>query len=95
VPVTVAVSVTDRCDPSVSFELVSITSNEAENGQGDGNTTGDIQGAAVGTPDTSFLLRAERSGQGDGRVYTIVYRATDGAGNSGLAAAYVHVPKHR
>jgi len=49
----------------------------------------------VGTPATSFLLRAERSGQGDGRVYTIVYRATDSAGNSGLAAAYVRVPKHR
>jgi hypothetical protein len=95
VPITAAVSVTDRCDPAVSFQLVSITSSEPENGQGDGNTTGDIQDAALGTPDTSFLLRAERSGPGDGRLYTIVYRATDGAGNTALATAYVLVPKHR
>jgi hypothetical protein len=95
VPITAAVSVTDRCDPAVSFQLVSITSSEPDNGQGDGDTTGDIQDAAPGTPDTTFLLRAERSGPGGGRLYTIVYRATDGAGNTALATAYVQVPHHR
>jgi hypothetical protein len=94
VPVTVTVVVTDRCDPSASFELVSVTSNEDDDGSGDGHTVADIQGAAIGTADTAFLLRAERSGPGDGRVYTIVYRATDGAGNVALATAHVRVPHH-
>jgi HYR domain len=92
VPVTATVAVTDRCDPAVSFQLVSIASNEPDDGLGDGDTTGDIQDAAVGTPDTTFLLRAERSGGGGGRIYTVVYRATDGSGNSSLAAAFVRVP---
>jgi hypothetical protein len=94
VPVTVTVAVTDRCDPSASFELVSVTSNESDDGPGDGDTVADIQGATIGTPDTAFLLRAERSGQGSGRVYTIVYRATDASGNAALATAYVRVPHH-
>jgi hypothetical protein len=92
VPVTVTVVVTDRCDPSASFELVSVTSDEDDDGRGDGHTVADIQGATIGTADTAFLLRAERAGPGDGRVYTIVYRATDGAGNAAVATAHVLVP---
>lgn len=95
VPVTVAISVSDRCDSAVSFELVSITSNEPDNGLGDGDTTGDIQGAEPGTADTSFLLRAERSGSGAGRTYRIEYRAVDAAGNASEATAFVRVPHNR
>jgi hypothetical protein len=76
----------------VVVQLVSITSNEPDNGTGDGDTTGDIQGASVGTADGTFALRAERSGSGGGRVYTIVYRATDASGNAGTATGYVRVP---
>jgi hypothetical protein len=79
-------------DPAVAFQLLSITSDEPDNGLGDGDTAGDIQGATLGTADTSFALRAERSGAGSGRVYTVVYRATDGSGNSSLATARVTVP---
>jgi hypothetical protein len=92
--VTATVTVTDRCDPSATFRLVSITSSEPDEGLGDGDAPGDIQDAAVGTPDTVFALRAERSGLGPGRTYTIVYRATDGAGNARDVAASVAVP-HR
>jgi hypothetical protein len=95
VTVTATVQVTDRCDPSASFQLLSVTSNERDDGQGDGDTSGDIQGVEPGTPDTSFLLRAERSGAGSGRVYTVVYRARDGAGNVAPAVAVVRVPHHR
>jgi hypothetical protein len=43
--------------------------------------------------DFTFDLRAERSGMGDGRVYTITYEATDSCGNSILASATVTVPR--
>jgi hypothetical protein len=45
-----------------SVVLNSITSNEPDNGLGDGDTENDIQNAQYGTLDTSFNLRAERSG---------------------------------
>lgn len=83
----------DACgNPSVV--LVSITSNEPDDAPGsqDGSTLFDIQGAAPGTPDFDFKLRAERSELGSGRVYTVVYRATDGSGNSALGTAFVSVP---
>ncbi len=92
VRLTARVSVADRCDPSVSFQLVSITSSEPDNGLGDGDTPGDIQGAELGTADTSFALRAERSGLGSGRVYTIVYRTSDDAGNTREGTVSVPVP---
>jgi len=37
-------------------------------------------------------LRAERSGRGEGRVYTISVTSTDSAGRTGLASAEVRVP---
>jgi hypothetical protein len=55
----------------------------------------DIQGAVFGSDDRSFALRAERHGNGNGRVYTITYRATDDAGNTTLATAIVTVPHDR
>jgi hypothetical protein len=42
--------------------------------------------------DDTFALRAERSGTGTGRVYTITYQATDACGNSTIATATVAVP---
>ena len=93
VPITATVTVADRCDPAATFELVSISSNEDDDGLGDGHTTGDIQAAAPGTADTTFLLRAERSALGEGRFYTIVYRATDGAGNAREVTSLVSVPR--
>lgn len=95
IPITVDVMVEDICDPAPTVQLVSITSNEADNGLGDGNTSPDIQGAEFGTDDRSFLLRAERSGLGTGRVYTITYRATDSSGNSTEQSAEVRVPHNR
>jgi hypothetical protein len=72
---------TDVCDPSLDVKLVSITSSEPDNANGDGNTDDDIQGAEYGTDDRSFLLRAERAGPGQGRVYRIVYSVEDDSGN--------------
>jgi len=82
--------VTDDRDPSPKVELISVTSNEPDNapGDADGNTTNDI----VIEDDDTFRLRAERSEDGTGRVYTITYRATDACGNVTEAATTVRVP---
>ncbi|HEX6789936.1 MAG TPA: FlgD immunoglobulin-like domain containing protein [Candidatus Krumholzibacteria bacterium] len=75
-----------------SWSLVSITSSESDNGRGDGHTKQDIQNAEFGTPDRCFDLRAERAGNGDGRVYEIVYGASDPSGNATYDTVYVRVP---
>jgi hypothetical protein len=85
----------DLCDPAPALELVSIASDEPDDGPGDGHTVGDIQGADLGSADGEFLLRAERQGGGDGRVYTVVYSAADASGNAVETTAEVVVPKSR
>jgi hypothetical protein len=99
VEINATVTVTDVCDPDASFVLTSITSNEPDDGLGDGDAENDIQGADFGTPDTTFMLRAERSGTGEGRTYTILYTAFDACdtnpNNTTTVTVYVHVPKSR
>jgi predicted extracellular nuclease len=90
VDVAATVTVTDA-DPNTTITLVSVTSNEPDNGLGDGDTAGDI----VIVDDFNFELRAERAGGGEGRVYTITYEVTDACGNSTIAAATVTVPRNQ
>ena len=78
----------DNFDTSPTLELVSVTSNEPDNGDDDGNTVDDI----VIVDQDTFRLRAERSESGTGRVYTITYRVTDDCGNSTTESATVTVP---
>ena len=91
VAVTANVTVSDNFDQNPVVELVSITSNEPDNGLGDGDTANDI----VIVDDFHFKLRAERSGKGDGRVYTITYKVTDACGNSTVQSVTVTVPKSK
>lgn len=93
--IAATISVADACDPAPAIELVSIVSNEPDDGLGDGDTSNDTQHAAFGTDDRSFLLRAERSGQDSGRTYTITYRARDASGNTTVKTATVIVPKNQ
>jgi hypothetical protein len=81
----------DNC-PITNASLLSIVSDEPDNGTGDGDTADDIQEALFGTEDLSFLLRSERMGGGDGRVYTVTYGVEDGSGNEASDAATVIVP---
>jgi predicted extracellular nuclease len=89
VDVSTTVDVTDA-DENATVTLLSVTSNEPDNanGNGDGNTVNDI----VIVDDDEFQLRAERSGKGSGRIYTITYEVTDACGNSTIASATVTVP---
>lgn len=85
------VTAVDLCDATISIRLQSITSSEPDDGQGDGDTPNDIQGAVVGADDRSFLLRSERGGGATGRTYTVCYEAEDGSGNVGSSCATVTV----
>jgi hypothetical protein len=86
------ITVSDAVDPNPTFVLTSIVSNEPDNGLGDGDKSNDIQEAEYGTPDVDFKLRAERSGKGNGRIYTVTYTATDASANSTSTSATVTVP---
>jgi len=92
--VAVRIDVQDLCGDAESFEiaLIDVRSDEPDNGNGDGNTINDIQGADIGSDDRSIMLRAERAGGGNGRIYTLTYQVTDGSGNGTEAEAIVYVP---
>ena len=89
VEVKAATSVTDNQDASPKVDLVGIKVSEPDDGQGSGNTSNDV----LITADGRIFVRAERSGQGNGRIYTVTYRAIDAAGNIGYNSANVTVPK--
>ena len=91
--VEVQISSADSCG-AAAVRLVSVSSSEPDDapGVGDGNTTRDIQEAATGEADVSLRLRAERDGNGPGRIYRITYEAADGSGNRALVDATVLVP---
>ena len=88
VPISITASASDIIDTHPDIHIVSITSNEPENGLGDGDTDDDwnITGAMT------CELRAERSGTGDGRIYTITVQFTDDFGNTTFGAVTVTVP---
>jgi len=86
-------SVTDICDAGVginNIEITSVSSDEPDDalGEGDGNTVQDI----VIEDSQKVDLRAERQGDGNGRVYTINYKVTDASGNIAIGSFQVWVP---
>lgn len=85
--VTVNYISSDNC-PGLTGCHLSVTSNESVNGNGDGNTSSDWEVI----DDHHVRLRAERSGNGNGRTYTIKVSCTDQHGNTGSRNAIVIVP---
>lgn len=86
-----SVSAFDDSGESPLIELVGVTSTEPADGQGDGSTESDIDI----TEENRVFVRAERSGTGNMRIYTITYKATDAAGNFAFGTADVVVPHNR
>jgi hypothetical protein len=85
-------SASDNCDPNVDINdvyILKITSDEPENGAGDGNTLNDI---VIAADCKTAQLRAERSVSGNGRVYTITFKVQDAFGNFTTATVQVKVP---
>lgn len=79
----------DNCT-STPLTGVTVYSNEAEEmDTGDGKFSPDAKNIANGT----LRLRSERQGGGNGRVYLLVGKATDGSGNSATACSTVVVPQ--
>lgn len=91
VAVSVSVSATDNCDATPMCRIISVSSNEPVNGIGDGNTAPDWEI----TGDLTVNLRAERSGGGSGREYTVTVQCTDAGGSSTMADTTVFVPHDR
>lgn len=85
------VSASDICDASASV-AITVTSNEPDNGLGDGDTVGDWAIIDNGDGTYSVQVRAERGGTGTGRIYTITATATDDAGNASSSSGQVNVP---
>jgi hypothetical protein len=81
----------DGCDDNPHYWIYDVSSNEDVNGNGDGNTEPDWE--IVG--EKHVRLRAERSGSGFGRVYTIHFRCMDGLGNGSDGSINVVVPHDR
>ena len=79
--------VTDPDNEQVTITITGVTQDEPIDGLGDGDTSPDavIQGDTV-------LLRAERSGTGDGRVYEVHFTADDGQGSTCKGSVRVSVP---
>jgi hypothetical protein len=94
VPVQLNSQALDICDPNPVVALSSATSSEPDDASGprDGTTTGDISAAEFLTPDGEAMIRAERDGAGSGRIYELIYSATDASGNTTPASAVVTVP---
>jgi hypothetical protein len=80
--------VTDPDGDPVTIAITAITQDEATDDLGDGATCPD----AIGLGTSTASLRAERSGLGDGRVYTINFTASDGKGGSCGGSVTVCVP---
>ena len=86
-PVTLSVGATDNCHLARS-KIVSVTSNEGfdnshRNRPVDWEITGDLR----------VNLRAERSGNGAGRVYTVTVECADDSANTSTVVTRVTVPR--
>jgi hypothetical protein len=93
VPVTIWANGADNGGGNL-FLTARVESSEPLDAAGDGSTEEDY---VVTPPDNAagtvlVQLRAERSGTGDGRVYTVTITATDTSGNSSEAKVNIRVP---
>jgi uncharacterized repeat protein (TIGR01451 family) len=87
VDINVSYNVNDNSGNVVT--ALSVSSNEPINGTGDGDTAPDWEVVN----NHLVRVRAERKGNGTGRVYTITITATDATGNVTTQTVTVKVPK--
>ena len=83
---------TDPDGDPVTLTVSGVTQDEPLNGTGDGDTSPD---AVLGPASNDVQLRAERSGNGDGRVYRVAFGGSDGRGGTCTGAVRVGVPHNQ
>ncbi len=90
VTITPILNASDPGGGPVTVSGPGVTSNEPQNGLGDGDTAPDwvVSGNIL-------QLRAERAAGGSGRAYSVMYTLTDQAGNTAQVDATVTVPHDR
>lgn len=100
IPIDVTVAASDVCDPNPAVELILVQSSEGYNVDTfdpafDVTEVVSKKGNDIQLVDGQLFLRAERSGDSDGRVYAITYEAVDASGNSTTATTTVEVPHNQ
>lgn len=93
VPITIEVNADDNSGGLLTIEAF-VSSNEPLNDTGDGETIPDWTEPEIDQEAGIIYLdlRAERAGDGDGRVYTILIRVTDESGNFSEVSVNIVVP---
>lgn len=84
--VLIRYNTSDNCGAVTS--KLTVSCNEPVNGNGDGNTSTDW----IVVDNHHLQLRAERAGNGNGRIYTVTISSTDAAGNTAVKTIDVIVP---
>jgi len=92
VPVHVEIAAQDACRGVARVTLVDVTSSEPDDGSADGRSTGDIVMRGATGSGADLLLRAERRGNGPGRVYRVRFLVEDDAGHARDATVEIVVP---
>jgi hypothetical protein len=90
VDIRITAQVTDTCGPA-TWKILSVTSNEPVTGGEDEDNGPDW----IITGDHTLQLRAERSGKGKGRIYSITIQASDQSGNHSTKVVTVTVPHNK
>ena len=88
------ISASDIYDPAPVTSVI-VNSNEDANGKGDGNTDSDWEVTQNSDGSYEVKLRAERSGRGSGRVYSVTISSTDSSGNTSEEIVEVSVLKSK
>ncbi|MBI3447299.1 MAG: HYR domain-containing protein [Acidobacteria bacterium] len=86
--VRLGASVTDICDPNPAIDVFVFGDEDDVEPTGGGRFSPDARSIALGT----LLLRQERKGDSDGRVYLPVVTGTDMSGNVGFDCDTVVIP---
>jgi hypothetical protein len=84
-PVRIEAEVADVCDSAPVCSIASVASSDGSNGRSDWQVQDGL----------SLMLRAERRGDGSGRIYLVDVECADRAGNRSVSTAQILVPHDR
>ena len=91
--ILITIDYTTADESGVASCILSATSSEPDNGPDDGDTSDDIR--LIPGDAHHLWLRAERDGNGPGRIYTVTVTCTDECGNAASKTVSVAVPRSR